>query len=89
MPFKVSVDQEARAYRFDATALMAFDNVALIGAGVANTTVQARLSLPANMKIPKVAVNYSASSSTIGSNQFNIVVGNGSYSSGGDRKSVV
>lgn len=59
-----------------------FDNVASVGAGVANTTVQARLPVPQACKIYKVVANFSAIGSG-GAHSFNIVVGNGAEGSVG------
>ena len=62
---------------FDTLNFSDFDTIASLGAGVANTTVQARLLLPQRFKIFKVGVVYSAVGS--GTHAFNIVVGPGAY----------
>lgn len=87
MPTKISKDENWHAYRFDALSLWGFDNVASVSAGVANTAIQARLPVPTRVKIPKVCVNYSAIASTTGDHLFNIVLGDGSYSTAGAQAS--
>lgn len=82
MPTKVAKEEVSSAYRFDAVSFLGFDNVATIGAAVAQTTVQARLLAPTRMKIAKVGVNYSAIAATTGTHLFNIVLGNGAYTAG-------
>lgn len=61
---------------FDLGTPLAFDNVAAVGAGVANTAVQARLPVPQRFKIVKATANYSAIGSG-GAHSIQIVVGNG------------
>jgi hypothetical protein len=60
------------AYLYDALGIEAFDNVPSIGAGVANTTIQAYYPLAVNIKIYAVVVIYSA---IAGSDAVNIVYG--------------
>lgn len=67
---------------FDGASMQDFDNVASVGAGVANTTVQARLPVPQACKIYKVVANFSAIGSG-GAHSFNIVVGTGAEGSVG------
>lgn len=56
-----------------------FAPVAAIGAGVANTVVQARVVLPFNYKIRYVAVDLTAIDAVAGLDLFNLVVGTGAY----------
>lgn len=86
MPTKIAKSNTWQSYVFDAVAPpLSFDNVASVGAGVAGTTVQARLPVPTRMKIQKVCVNYSAIASASGNHQFNIVLGTGTYATGGTK----
>lgn len=75
-------ENHLRSISMDAGGYQDFDNVASVGAGVANTTVQARLVIPQRCKIFKVAVNFSAIG-TGGAHKFNIVVGTGAEGSVG------
>ncbi|MGH7746272.1 MAG: hypothetical protein ACREQ5_16160 [Candidatus Dormibacteria bacterium] len=56
-----------------------FTAVASIGAGVANTVVQATFISPWQFKIRKVAVNLTAIDNVAGTDSFNIVIGYGAY----------
>lgn len=86
MPTSVAKQGNFRAYGFNSVALgLGFDNVASVTNGVANTTIQARIPIVQRCKIPKVSVNYSAIASTEGNHLFNIVLGNGTYTTGGTK----
>ena len=73
---KIGKSSQPFAWTFDTLSSLAFDNVASVGAAVANTTVQARLIVPQRCKIAKVVANYSAIG-TGGAHSINVVVGNG------------
>jgi hypothetical protein len=73
---KLGKTHQFTSWQFDALMFEAFDNVASVGAGAANTTVQARLPIPQRCKIAKIVANYSAVG-TGGAHSINIVVGTG------------
>lgn len=56
--------------------------VAAVGAGVANTALQALFISPFNYKINKVAIAYTAISAVTGTTSLNLVVGTGAYTQG-------
>ena len=76
---KLGKTHEWESYNFNALGYLPFDNVASVGAGVANTVIQARLVLPQASKIAKVAVYCSAIDNVDGTDFFNIVMGTGAY----------
>jgi hypothetical protein len=67
----------------NALSLTEFANLASVGAGVAQTAIQARKTLPFTFKVRKVSVNLTALDSVGGANAFNVVVGSGTYETAG------
>jgi hypothetical protein len=72
---KVGISHSPQFYVLNALETMAFSNVASVGAGVANTTVQADIFVGVNYKISKVAVRVTAIDAVAGGDTFNLVVG--------------
>lgn len=62
---------------FDQLSVESFDTVATIGAGVANTTVQAVVPCATNFKILRASVAYTAIAAATGTHKVNVVVGTG------------
>jgi hypothetical protein len=60
---------------YDGFTQVPFDNVASIGASVANTTITGRVVLPFNMKIFGAYVNFSATGTALANHALNIVMG--------------
>jgi hypothetical protein len=75
-PVKTAVDRSVHSTRFDAVYSLQFVEETL-AAGLANTAVVARVSLPLAAKIPVVQVSFIAIDSLAGTDKFNIVVGEG------------
>jgi hypothetical protein len=75
-------ENHLRSISMDAGSVQDFDNIASVAAGVANTTIQARLPVPQRCKIFKVVANFSAIG-TGGAHSFNVVQGNGAEGSVG------
>lgn len=79
--FIIGKEHVVQSFRFDAVTPYAFPEVATIGAGVANTTIQGSLLIPNAFKIAKVAVSF-GDIDALTTDAFNIVVGTDSYTQG-------
>lgn len=76
MAVKTGKSHATSSIQFDAMCAGAFEPVAAVGAGVANTVVQARLPLPFRCKIRRV-VAVASGIGTGGTHSIQIVVGTG------------
>jgi len=85
-PVKRTINREPHGFRFDALQFHSFSSVSP-GAGVANATVQARITLPYAVKIPLVAASFTAIDELSGGHLFNIAVGEGAYDTAGAQAS--
>lgn len=65
-----------RSIVFDTASVIAFDNVASVAAGVANTAIQARVAVPCRCKVLNATGNLSAIGSG-GTHSFSVVKGTG------------
>jgi len=83
MPFKKALsDQQQQAF---VTGSLGADNIFVTGSvagAVANTAIQAFYPLPTNIKLSKIAVSYSASTSVAGTFSFNIIYNSGAQLNG-------
>lgn len=63
------------AVTYDGLTQIEFDNVASVGAAVANTTITGRAILPFNMKLFGIYVNFSATGTALTGHKVNVVMG--------------
>jgi len=87
MAVKTGKSHSTSSIQFDALVAGAFEPIAAVGAGIANTVVQARLPLPFRCKIRRVVAVASAIG-TGGAHTVQIVVGTGAPGAVGPQDAV-